>query len=544
VTDCVVIGGGHNGLVAANVLADHGWSVLVLEAASEPGGGVRSAELIEPGFTNDVCSAFYPLTAVSPAIGALGLEEWGLRWRRSPLVVGHPAPDGTCPTISTDLDVTCASLDELHPGDGARWRDLYDLWERMRPAVTDVLLTPFPPVRAGVAAAVRGRHDLGRLLRLATIPVRRLGTEELGGPPARRLLAGLALHADLMPEAVLSGAFGWLLACMAQEVGFPVPEGGAGQLTAALVRRLEARGGQLRCNTPVDAIEVTAGRATAVRTAAGTVVTAARAVLADVDAVQLYLHLVDAAALPSSTLRNVRRFEWDHATFKVDWNLDGSIPWSAEPARSCGTVHVVDDVDELTMTAATLSTNRIPARPFLVMGQQAVVDPTRQPQGTDTAFAYTHLPRTIVGDAAEERLTGDWAGGDAERFADRVEARIEALAPGFRDRIRGRHILTPDDFTRRERNMPLGALNLGTSQLHQQLVLRPIPGLGRAETPIRSLFLASASAHPGGGVHGACGANAARAALAAARRAPWRNRRRASAPTASERGGGRARDRS
>jgi phytoene dehydrogenase-like protein len=191
------------------------------------------------------------------------------------------------------------------------------------------------------------------------------------------------------------------------------------------------------------------------------------------------------------------------------------------------------------MTAATLSTNRIPAEPFLVMGQQALTDPSRQPAGTDTAFAYTHLPRTIVGDAGEDGLTGDWGGGDAERFADRVEARIEALAPGFRDCVRGRHVLTPDDFTRRERNMPLGALNLGTSQLHQQLVLRPIPGLGRAETPIRSLFLAAASPHPGGGVHGACGANAARAALAAAWRAPWRGRGRGGPGAAESEGRGR-----
>ncbi|MCU1351908.1 MAG: NAD(P)/FAD-dependent oxidoreductase, partial [Acidimicrobiales bacterium] len=246
----------------------------------------------------------------------------------------------------------------------------------------------------------------------------------------------------------------------------------------------------------------------------GEVVPAARAVVADVDAVQLYTHLVAAEELPTSTLRRIRRFHWDHATCKVDWNLDGSIPWLAPEARSAGTVHVAEDVDELTMAAATIETGRVPAAPFLVMGQLQVADPTRQPSGTDTAFAYTHLPRRIVGDAGDDGIAGRWRAGDGDRMADRIEARIEALAPGFRGRIRGRHVLTPDDFTATERNMPLGALNQGTSQLHQQLVFRPIPGLARPETPIAGLFLGSASAHPGGGVHGACGANAACAALA------------------------------
>jgi phytoene dehydrogenase-like protein len=330
---------------------------------------------------------------------------------------------------------------------------------------------------------------------------------------ARRLLAGLALHADLMPEAALSGLFGWIMAGLAQEVGFPVPEGGASSLTDALIRRMRSKGATIECGETVVGVEVRHRRAVAVRTQAGAVVRAERAVLADVDAVQLYTSLVAAEHLPSSTLRHIGRFHWDHATFKVDWNLDGPIPWSAPSARRAGTVHVVEDVDELTMSSARISTGQVPADPFLVMGQLHVADPTRQPEGAGTAFAYTHLPRRIRGDAGPDGISGDWAGGDGERFADRIEARVETLAPGFRSSVRGRHVMSPVTFSEEERNMPLGALNLGTSQLHQEAFLRPIPGLGRSETPVKGLYLASASAHPGGGVHGACGANAARAAL-------------------------------
>lgn len=511
--DAVVIGAGHNGLVAANLMADRGWSVMVLEAAEEPGGGARSAELIEAGFTNDICSAFYPLAAVSPVLRDLRLEDWGLRWLRAPTVIAHPAPDGSCPVISQVEGETAASLDVLSPGDGVAWEELYRFWQQLRPAFTDALLAPFPPVRAGLSVGFRARHDPGALLRLITLPVHRLGQEQFAGSGARRLLAGLALHADLMPEAVLSGLFGWIMAGLGQEVGFPVPEGGASSIPGALVRRLEASGGSVQCGTAVEAIEVRNGRAVAVRTDDGSVVSAARAVVADVDAVQLYRHLLPSEALPPTVLRHLDRFHWDHATFKVDWNLNGPIPWSATEARRAGTVHVTDDVAELTMSAAIISAGRIPAKPFLVMGQQQVTDPSRQPAGKDTAWAYTHLPRQIDGDEGPDGLTGDWRAGDADRFADRIEARVEALAPGFRSLIRARHVLSPDGFSSTERSMPLGALNQGTSQLHQQLVLRPIPGLGRAETPVRNLYLGSASAHPGGGVHGACGANAARAAL-------------------------------
>ncbi|MGH8917697.1 MAG: phytoene desaturase family protein, partial [Actinomycetes bacterium] len=246
-------------------------------------------------------------------------------------------------------------------------------------------------------------------------------------------------------------------------------------------------------------------------------VTARRAVIADVDAPALYLDLVGPAHLSPSVVRDVRAFEWDSSTFKVDWALSGPIPWTSPPCRRAGTVHLADSLDQLSDVAHALATRRIPARPFCVVGQQAMTDPSRMPAGSETAWAYAHVPQRPRGDAGGDGLTGDWLGDDTGRMAARLEAEIEMQAPGFADLVLGRHIFTPASMGAHDSNLVGGALAGGTAHLHQQLVFRPIPGRGRAETPVAGLYLASASAHPGGVVHGACGANAARAALAHAR---------------------------
>jgi len=516
--DAVVIGAGPNGLVAANMLADRGWSVTVLEAAPEPGGAVRSAELIEPGFVNDMFSAFYPFAFMSPAITNLNLDEYGLRWRRAPLVLAHPASDGTCPVLSTNLDETVASLDACHPGDGTAWRRLHERWQRLRDPLLAALFTPTPPIAASARLAKSAWSDgWTRTARFALLSVRRMGEEEFASDSARRLLAGSALHADLSPEEVLGGFFAWVLCGLGQDVGWPVPEGGAGQLTAALVARLNARGGQVVCNARVERVIVRNRRAVAVRTAAGEI-DATRAVLADVGAPSLYLDLIGAEHLSAKVVDDLGRFVWDNATVKVDWNLDQPIPWKSEEARRAGTLHLADSVDSLTKSTAELARGLVPDTPFLIMGQQSMTDPTRMPAGKETVWAYSHVPREIRGDAAGEltafgeRAELDRAG--LESFADRMQDEVEKLAPGFSASVRGRKVMGPGDLESHNANLVGGAIGAGTSQLYQQLVFRPIPGLGRPETPIRSLYLASASAHPGGGVHGACGANAARVALA------------------------------
>ena len=311
---------------------------------------------------------------------------------------------------------------------------------------------------------------------------------------------------------MLSGFFAWVLCGLGQDVGWPVPEGGSGRLTAALVERLRSRGGDLVCDAPAESIVIRDRRAVAVR-ARGNDVPAARAVLADVSAPSLYFDLVGPEHLPARVVDDLRRFEWDNATIKVDWNLDRPIPWASEGARRAGTLHLADRVDALTESSSALTRGLVPARPSLVMGQQSMTDPTRQPAGAETAWAYTHLPREVRGDAAGE-IEGPLDRSAVERIADRMEREVERLAPGFGAAVRGRHVMGPADLEARNANLAGGAVGAGTSQLYQQLVFRPIPGFGRPETPIRGLYLASASAHPGGGVHGACGANAARVAIA------------------------------
>ncbi|MET9776522.1 NAD(P)/FAD-dependent oxidoreductase [Streptomyces sp. NPDC006367] len=512
--DAVVIGAGPNGLVAANLLADAGWSVEVLEEQPGPGGAVRHDGEVAPGFVNDLFSSFYPLAAASPVLSGLHLEEHGLRWSHAPHVLAHPLTDGTCAVLDRDVGTTAASLDVFAPGDGAAWHRLHDVWDRYRADILDALFTPFPPVRAAARLALRLRGAGGlRLARTLVLPVRRLGEEEFRGEGGRLLLAGNALHADLAPEAAGSGGFGWLMSMLGQTYGFPVPAGGSGALTDALVRRLRSRGGTLRCGQRVDHVVVRGRRAVGVRTAGGETVAARRAVLADVSVPALYGTLLDPGDLPGQVLADLERFQWDFATFKVDWALDGPVPWQCARAAGAGTVHLADGLDELTRFAAQIAMRQVPDRPFALFGQMTTSDPTRSPEGTESAWAYTHVPQDVRGDAGDDGITGSWDPGEQETMADRVERQVERFAPGFRSLIRARRVLAPPTLQSMDANLHGGAINGGTTAMHQQLFFRPVPGTGRPETPVAGLFLASAGAHPGGGVHGAPGANAARAAL-------------------------------
>lgn len=504
--DAVVIGAGPNGLVAANLLADAGWDVLVLEAAAEPGGAVRTAELIEPGFHSDLFSSFYPLGAASPILRELQLERHGLRWTHAPAVVAHVLPDDRCAVLSRDIDETVASLAAFSAADGDAWRTEFETWQRIRDHLLDSLFTPFPPMRpASRLARTLGVAESLRMARMLTMPARTLGEERFSGNGARILLSGNALHSDLGPGQSGSAIFGWLLCMLAQDVGFPVPEGGAGALTAALVRRLTERGGRIECGREVTKVLVARGQAVGVADSGGERIRARRAVLATVPAPTLYGRMVDAGHLPARLLDDLRNFRWDDGTVKVDWTLSKPIPWTNPAAGSAGTVHLDSDVDGLTDFGTALAAGRLPDDPFLLLGQMTTTDPSRSPQGTEAAWAYTHVPRGMR-----------WDRDAVRRHADRVEQVVERHAPGFTATIRGRHVSGPHDLEERDANLVGGAINAGTSAIHQQLVFRPLPGAGRADTPIDRLYLAGASAHPGGAVHGGPGANAARAALARA----------------------------
>jgi phytoene dehydrogenase-like protein len=288
-------------------------------------------------------------------------------------------------------------------------------------------------------------------------------------------------------------------------------------LAAAMARRFEGGGGTIQRGTRAVEVLVEGGRATGVRTSHGEVVTARHAVVADVSAPALYGGLVPWDHLPARWRRLMSGFRWDYGTVKVDWALDAPIPWASPPAKAPGTVHLLEDLGVLAVGEAQISSGLVPDRPFLLVGQMAAADPSRAPRGAESAWAYTHVPQEVVGDAGDEGIKGTWDADDVERMADRVQRRMERFAPGFADRVVARRVLGPREMQDRDENLVNGAINGGTSGLQQQLVFRPVAGLGRAETPVRNLYLGSASAHPGGGVHGACGSNAARAALAHAR---------------------------
>ncbi|MDT7575684.1 MAG: hypothetical protein QOH17_2017 [Pseudonocardiales bacterium] len=502
--DAVVIGGGHHGLVAAAALADAGWEVVLLEAQPEIGGAVRSAELF-PGYVSDLFSAFYPMSAASPVIRALGLEDHGLRWAHAPTVLAHPASpsDEQGAVLHRDPAATARGLAAADPRDGTTWLRLVAQWQQIKDPLLATLFSSFPPVRGPLRLLTRiGTGEALRLARFLALPVQRMAAELFHAEPGRLLITGLAMHADVPPDAPGSGLLGWLLAMLAQDEGFPVPVGGAGQFAAALGARAEAGGAEIRVGDAVENIVVRGGRVAGVRTAGGRELRVRRAVIADVSAPSLYGRLLPHDAVPARLHEDMTRFEWDPPVVKLNWAVNGRVPWRAEGARDAGTVHLGVDTKGTVTWMAELSAGIVPESPFALLGQMTTADPSRSPAGTESVWAYTHLPRGMDDDEAAELLGG------------RLEDTVEAHAPGFRDLVVGRSLQRPSDLFAADANLGQGAVNGGTAKLHQQLIFRPVPGLGRSETPVRGLYLGSAAVHPGGSVHGACGANAARAALA------------------------------
>jgi phytoene dehydrogenase-like protein len=320
---------------------------------------------------------------------------------------------------------------------------------------------------------------------------------------ARRVLPGLALHVDLGPRDLTGAGLGLVLALLACSSGFRVPMGGARAITHALMRRLEEAGGKLQLNAHVDQIIVRQRRAVAVRTSNGEEIPAARAILADVGAPALFLKLLPEGEVTWWLRRSMRRFRYGWGTFKMDWALAGPVPWLAEPACAAAVVHAGDSIPDLIAFTEQVYAGQLPMNPYLVIGQQSLVDPGRAPAGCHTLWAYSHVPALVEGGWEERR----------ESFADRIEQRIEKLAPGFRARVRARAIHSPADLEAMDENLVGGDLGGGSAHWDQQLFFRPAFPYFRYRTPVRGLYLCSASAPPGAGVHGACGFNAARVAL-------------------------------
>lgn len=497
--DAVVIGSGPNGLVAAIALARAGWSVRVIEANDEPGGAVRSRHLTRPGFVHDLGAAFFGFGLASPALLELDLEGAGLRWCHGEVDSAHPAPDGTCASIVR------GSRDPQELGglaeDARAFHALADWFDDSGEAMLRMLLGPLPPIRA---AFEFGPINLLRLAEVGLSSGRDFSQRRFRSEAARRVLPGLALHTDIGPDDLCGAAVGFMLAAVASKHGFPVPEGGAGAITAALLERLEQAGGELETGVHVDRVVTRGGEAVAVELGDGREIRARRAVLADVAAPTLYLNMLPEADVPSWVHRSMRRFPIGFGTFKVDFALDGEAGFAHPDAARAAVVHAGDDLDDLQRFTEQVRRGALPDHPYLVVGQTTVADPTRAPEGQHALWVYSRVPNRIEGGWTEAR----------ERFADRIEARLEQLAPGFRGRILDRAIAAPPDLEATNENLLGGDLGGGSAQIHHQLFFRPVFPYFRYRTPVEGLYLCSSYTHPGAGVHGACGKNAATMALA------------------------------
>ncbi|HIW61134.1 MAG TPA: NAD(P)/FAD-dependent oxidoreductase [Candidatus Stackebrandtia excrementipullorum] len=504
--DAVVIGAGHNGLVAANLLADAGWDVVVLEATPFVGGAVRSGEIAAPGHISDLCSSFYPFAAASPILRDLDLGRYGLTWRHSPSVLAHAISHENVTVLESDVHGTAESVARSAPGDGEAWLELYRQWKRISEPLRNAIFAPLPPVRSGVNLVARlGTAETVRLVRRLLLSVRELGEELFDGEGARVLLTGNALHSDVSPEGTGSGVYGWLLAMIGQEFGFPAAAGGAQSITDALTARLAERGGTVETGARVERLVVGNGAVLGAVTDDGRAWRARKAVLADVPAPTLYRDLIEARHLPGRLLEDMENFRLDRPVLKLDWALSSAMPWKDHRLADVGTVHIGGDTAGLTKWAASLAADEVPKNPFVLFGQPNVADPDRSRPGKQAVWAYTHLPKSFADlPADDERILA---------YAERLEAMVAELAPGFGSSVVGRSVQAPKEFVVKNPSMIGGALGAGTSAPGQQLIFRPVPGLGRADTPVDRLFLAGAAAHPGPGVHGGPGANAAKAAL-------------------------------
>jgi phytoene dehydrogenase-like protein len=512
--DAIVCGGGPNGLAAAIRLAEAGWSVCLLEANDEVGGAARTVESTLPGFRHDFGAAFFPLVGAAPSVVGRDLAPYGLRFVHAPLPAAHPFPGNRAIALGRSAAETGASIDKIHLGDGAVWIALDEAFgEVMAPFLrAQMQRWPFDEL-----VAVARRLGVAGSLEFARMVVQ--GVSVVGGrfesEEARAFLTGPAMHADLEPEMPGTGVYALLLSMLGQRFGMPVVQGGTGMITAALVARLREVGAAIATGRRVERIVVEGGRAVAVE-AGGDTMTARRAVVCALD-VGMLVRLAGPDAFPPRALAEIRGYRPGLGTFKVDWALDGQVPWGAEECRRSAVVHVGDTVTAMSRAAWEAGHGLLPANPTLVLGQQSLADPSRAPAGKHTLWGYAHVPAQPTGDAARPRAKGDWR-RSAGVFLDRMEAVIEAHAPGFRDLVLARRAWTPEDLHAADASLVGGDIQAGSFAIDQQLLFRPGPSWWRWGTPVKGLYLAGASVPPGAGVHGGCGDLAARQALADAER--------------------------
>jgi phytoene dehydrogenase-like protein len=464
--DAIIVGSGPNGLAAAVTLAQAGLAVRVYEGRDCPGGGARTAELTLPGFSHDVCSAIHPLGIGSPFFRTLPLGEHGLEWIHPPAALAHPFDDGTAALLDRSVELTSQTLGE----DGLAYRrlmaPLVANWGRLADALLGPMRFPRHPLimlRFGLRA-MRSAYHLAEAL--------------FKGERARGFFAGLAAHAIMPLEKLLTSAFGLLLGMLGHVVGWPFPRGGAQQITNALVSYLRRLGVELVTNAAIASLGE---------------LPPARAVLLDITPLQL-LNLAG-TRLPGGYRQRLERYRYGPGAFKVDWALDGPIPWRAALCARAGTVHVGGTLAEIAASERAVWRGEHPENPFVLVAQQSLFDPTRAPPGKHVAWAYCHVPN-----------------GSTVDMTECLERQIERFAPGFRARVLARSVLPPAALERYNPNYIGGDINGGVQDLWQ-LYARPTLRLAPYATPVQGLYICSASTPPGGGVHGMCGYHAARTAL-------------------------------
>ncbi|NGP04946.1 NAD(P)/FAD-dependent oxidoreductase [Rhodococcus sp. 14C212] len=462
----VVVGSGPNGLAAAVHLARSGVDVQVLEAADEIGGGTRSGELTVPGLVHDHCSAFHPMGAGSPYLQTLGLERYGLRWRWPEIDCAHPLDGGEAALLHRSLDVTAAGLGE----DGPRWRRMFaDLASGFDGLAADLMRPVLNVPRHPLRLAAFGP----RALLPATASARWFRTRK-----GRALFGGVAAHAYHRLDRPATSAVGLMITAAGHRYGWPVAEGGSAAIARALTAQLAEHGGKVH---------------TGVRVRRAEDLPPADVVLLDVAPEAALGILGD--AVPSRIAKAYRRFRHAPGAFKVDFAIDGPVPWTDPECGKAGTVHLGGEFAEIARAERDVATGRMPERPFVLLGQQYVADPTRSHGSVHPLYAYAHVPAGYTGDAT-----------------DAIVAQIERFAPGFRDRIVATAVTAPADLARQNPNQVGGDI-IGGANADLQVVFRPRIALDPYSTGVPGVYLCSASTPPGAGAHGMCGYNAAESAL-------------------------------